>query len=149
MSSRIGIPQRNVTLLSCSRKASPIWRYCKQCKPSRSSTFVASIIESIVSTSHISIAILLPALGHNVYFTQHWRPLPPSYCRYSHRNPAHPHVRSIQSGIAWHGQNSRMMDILCSVRESIPMLQEPSVLDRKSTRLNSSHSGESRMPSSA
>ena len=35
------------------------------------------------------------------------------------------------------------------LRNQLPLTEIPAILDRKSTRLNSSHSGESRMPSSA
>ena len=123
MRSRLNIPQRNVISSSCRRKASSIWRYCKRCLPSR--ILVVSVIESIVNTSHISITSLLPALGLNVYFTQHWCPLPLYTSYYSHRNP-HTLIHSMQSGIARHAQN-RIMDTLCTVREFISMLQEPSV----------------------
>ena len=123
VSPRMGIPQRNVTIISCSRKASSIWRCCKRYTPS--CILVASIIESIVSTSHFSVAVLLPALGTKVYFAQEWCPLLPFAYHYLHLG--HTLAHSIQHGIAWHGQNNRIIDTLCSVRESISISQEPSV----------------------
>ena len=119
----MAIPQRNITILRCGRKASSIWRYSKRYTPSF--IFVVPVTESIVNTSRIPITILLPALGEKVYFTQEWCPLPLYTSYYSHRNP-HTLVLSMQSGIARHAQN-RIMDILCPVCESISMLQEPSV----------------------
>ena len=123
MCSCLCIPQRNVTFISCRRKATSVWRYCKRCSPPlQTNTLVASVIESIVSTSHISITILLPALVPKVYFTQKWCPLPPCSSHHSHRTPVHP----IQCSILWHSKN-RTIDILRSVHESISTLQEPSV----------------------
>ena len=123
MRSSLCIPQRNVATISCCRKASSIWRYCKRYGSSR--ILVVSVIESIVNTSRIPITILLPALGDKVYFTQEWCPLPLYTSYYSHRDP-HTLIHSMQSGIARHAQN-RIMDILCSVCEFISTLQEPSV----------------------
>ena len=40
-------------------------------------------------------------------------------------------------------------EVLASLREAAETLLSNPVIDRKSTRLNSSHSGQSRMPSSA
>ena len=40
-------------------------------------------------------------------------------------------------------------EVLAAVRWATARLKDPSTLDRKSTRLNSSHSQQSRMPSSA
>ena len=124
MSSRIGIPQRNITTWRCRRKASSIWRYCKRFIESNIN-IVAPVTGSIVNTSRIPITKFLPALGHNVYFTQHRCPLPPSSHRHLHRT--HTRVHLIQHGVAWHRQNSRIIDILCSVREFVSTLQEPSV----------------------
>ena len=126
MSSRIGIPQRNITTYRCCRKASSIWRYCKRCT-GNSIIIVAPVTGSIVNTSRIPITNFLPALGPNVYFTQHWCPLPPFSRQHLHRTLSHTRVHLIQHGVAWHGQNSRMIDILCSVHEFISALQEPSV----------------------
>ena len=125
MRSRLSIPQRNVTMTLCRRKAASIWRKCKRCLPSR--ILVVSVIESIVNTSRIPITKFLPALGLNVYSTQHWCPLPPSSHHHLHRTPSHTRVHSIQHGVAWHRQNSRMIDALCTVGESVSTLQEPSV----------------------
>ena len=125
MSSGLCIPQRNVTIIGCRRKASSIWRYCKRISPSR--TLAAPVTGSIVNTSRIPITKFLPALGPNVYFTQHWCPLPPFSHHHLHRTPSHTLVHLTQHGVAWHGQNSRMIDILCSVHESISTLQEPSM----------------------
>ena len=69
VSPRLYIPQRKVTIISRCRKSLSIWRYCKRYNSSH--IFVASITESIVSTSHISIAILLPDLRHKVYYFTH------------------------------------------------------------------------------
>ena len=125
VSPRIGIPQRNITTLSCRRKASSIWRYCKRISPNR--TLADPVTGSIVNTSRIPITKFLPALGPNVYFTQHWCPLPPFSHHNLHRTPGHTLVHLIQHGIAWHGQDSSMIDVLCSVGESVSTLQEPSV----------------------
>ena len=123
MSSCIDIPQRNVIMIRCRRKASSIWRYCERI--TARGNMVAPVTGSIVNTSRIPITKFLPALGQNVYFTQEWCPPPLYTSYYSHRNP-HTLIHSMQSGIARHAQN-RIMDILCSVCEFISMLQEPSV----------------------
>ena len=125
VSSRIRIPQRNVTTQSCRRKALSIWRYCK--RSIGNIRLVAPVTGSIVNTSRIPITKFLPALGPNVYFTQHRCPLPPFSHHHLHRTPSHTRVHSIQNGVAWHGQISRLIDILCSVGESVSTLQEPSV----------------------
>ena len=123
VSSRLCVPQRDITICIQRRKASSIWRCCNN--PTR--IFAVSAIESIVNTSQISIIILLPALDNNVYFTQESRPLLPFSYHYLHRTPSHTLVHLIQHGIAWHGQSSRIIDILCTVREPISVLQEPSI----------------------
>ena len=126
MSPRIGIPQRNVTTLSYRRKASSIWRYCKRCT-GKNIIIVAPVTGSIVNTSRIPITKFLPALGQNVYFTQHRCPLPPFSHHHLHRTPSHTLAHLIQHGIAWHGKDSRIIDILCYVGESVSTLHEPSV----------------------
>ena len=45
--------------------------------------------------------------------------------------------------------NSSIQEIPTSSSQDLTEIPEPTISDRKSTRLNSSHSGESRMPSSA
>ena len=125
MCSRLSIPQRNITILSCRRKVSPIWRYSKQSLPTY--ILVAPVTESIVNTGRMPITILLPALGPKLYFAQEWRPLPPLPSHHSYRAPDHTFVHSIQCRIARHSQTRRTIDVLRSVHESISTLQEPSV----------------------
>ena len=64
----------------------------------------------------------------------------------AHYNP-HEDIEPFVRDILRHGRLSQSLHRLVALlRDTLPIVTE---LDRKSTRLNSSHSGESRMPSSA
>ena len=66
-----------------------------------------------------------------------------------------PYLRSLKLGVHCFSDTKSSLQLLfytmpdCSRLESLTVVSQRGGLDRKSTRLNSSHSGESRMPSSA